>query len=433
MFDEKIDSYSQLILGCFLRNHGILLESDVHEADFIDEYRVIFVAMKKIVSSGHEIDLFRLSEDLGDTSIFRFIRQINEKDVACSTKNAQRLIDALREMVNKKRLLQIFVNAASKIEQDSDSKCVEVLSYVMRQATDVINRNKRQSYTAAEMAAHLIDDIERTSENKANGTQLGFSTGINKIDTHMGGYRAGDIIIIAGRPAMGKTALAISNMIACAKAGKKCGFISTEMTLTQVGERFAAQIASIDSYKLRTGDLDNNDYDAMTYAVSVMKDLPVVINDTSVMTVMDIRMQAQVWLSTCGLDILFIDYLTRLASGKPRERNSLEVGDIVTELKSLAKDFQIPVVLLAQLNRDVESRADKRPYASDLKESGRIEEEADVVMLLYRPSVYFDKCPDTGRLLSDDEAEVIIGKNRHGPSCDYRVKFNPSTMKWSDP
>ncbi|QJP13320.1 replicative DNA helicase [Starkeya sp. ORNL1] len=292
-----------------------------------------------------------------------------------------------------------------------------------------------------------------------DGHLSGLATGLDDLDAIMGGLQSSDLIILAGRPGMGKTALAtnIAYNVAAAYRGETlpdgsvravdggiCGFFSLEMSAEQLATRILAEQTEIPSYKIRRGDISESDFDKLAAGAQMMQTVPLYIDDTGGISIAQLRARARRLKRQRGLDFMVVDYLQLLTGSSKRasEGRVQEITEITTGLKALAKELAVPIMALSQLSRQVESRDDKRPQLSDLRESGSIEQDADVVMFVFREEYYLKgKEPkegteewfkwDTDLKAVQNTAEVIIGKQRHGPTGTVRVAFEPQFTRFS--
>jgi replicative DNA helicase len=232
------------------------------------------------------------------------------------------------------------------------------------------------------------------------------------------GLQPADLIIIAGRPSMGKTSLAM-NMAENAAVGHKVpvAVFSMEMPGAQLAMRMMASLGRINAHRVRTGKLDDDDWPRLTSAVSLLNESPIFIDDTPGLTPMELRARARRLKRDKGLGLIIVDYLQLMQSSEAEENRATEISNITRALKGLAKELNVPVIAMSQLNRSVEQRTDKRPVMSDLRESGAIEQDADVILFIYRDEVYNKDSPDKGT------ADIIIGKQRNGPIGDVRLTF----------
>jgi replicative DNA helicase len=303
-------------------------------------------------------------------------------------------------------------------------------------------------YTAVDMAANAY---------KRDGGLSGVSTGLADLDKQMGGLQRSDLIIIAGRPGMGKTALATNIAFHIAKNfraeeqpdgssqtvdGGIVGFFSLEMSAEQLATRVIAEQSTIPSYKIRRGDITEQEFVKVSDAAREMQAVPLYIDETGGITISQLTARARRLKRQRGLDVLVVDYIQLLSGSRKTDGRVQEITEITTGLKALAKELNVPVVALSQLSRQVESRDDKRPQLSDLRESGSIEQDADVVMFVFREEYYLkNKEPRAGtdehiKWQAEMEqvygvAEVIIGKQRHGPTGTVPVQFDAEVTRFS--
>ena len=249
----------------------------------------------------------------------------------------------------------------------------------------------------------------------------GVPTGFKDIDAVTGGWQASDLIILAARPGMGKTALALNWAVAAARNGFPTAVFSLEMSSSQLIMRLLASEAKIDSAKMRRGNLNENERDLLMRGMRQLNDLPALlsIDDTPAITMMELRSRCRRFQREHGLGLILIDYLQLLGRNVETryENREREISEISRSLKALAKELTVPVISLAQLNRGPDARPDKRPRMSDLRESGSMEQDADLVLFIYRDEYYHQSSEDAGK------AEVIIGKNRHGPMEKIDLAF----------
>ncbi|HEV7692631.1 MAG TPA: replicative DNA helicase [Hyphomonadaceae bacterium] len=295
---------------------------------------------------------------------------------------------------------------------------------------------------------------------KRDGKIAGVATGLTDLDNLLGGLHKSDLVILAARPSMGKTALAVNIAYHAAKNCKRSmgpngvmktddgavvGFFSLEMSSDQLANRVLADIANVPSDKIRGGDLTPSDYESIREAAIQMEGLPLYIDDMGAISISQIAARARRLQRTVGLDLLMVDYLQLITSsgGKKSENRVQEVTEITKSLKALAKELQIPIIALSQLSRQVENREDKRPQLSDLRESGSIEQDSDVVMFIYRESYYLERLePDAGSpahaewqakaTAKYNVAEIIIAKQRHGAIGRVEVGFQPARVRFTN-
>ena len=246
----------------------------------------------------------------------------------------------------------------------------------------------------------------------------GVATGYYELDGMTSGLQPSDLIIVAGRPSMGKTAVAINiAQNAAVKEGTAVAVFSMEMPAEQLALRMISSIGRIDQHKVRTGKLADDDWPRLTHAVGVLSEVKLFIDDTPALTPGDLRARCRRLAREHGIGMVVIDYLQLMQVPGNTENRATEISEISRSLKALAKELEVPVIALSQLNRSLEQRSDKRPVMSDLRESGAIEQDADLIMFIYRDEVYNEDSPDKG------VAEIIIGKQRNGPIGTRKLRF----------
>jgi replicative DNA helicase len=263
-----------------------------------------------------------------------------------------------------------------------------------------------------------FEHIEKLYDRKEHVT--GLATGFGKLDLMTAGFQPSDFVIIAGRPSMGKTAFALNiARHAAVQDRKRVLILSLEMSKEQLVQRLLCADAKVDSQKVRTGYLDPRDWTRLTNAAGRLTEAPIYIDDSPALSVLEARAKARRMKAEHGLDLVVIDYL-QLMRGRFQENRQQEISEISRSLKALAKELHVPVVGLSQLSRAVENREKKEPQLSDLRESGALEQDADLIMFLYRPERYGLQSEDGDRV-----ADVIIGKQRNGPTGKIQVTFIP--------
>ncbi|MGZ5053351.1 MAG: replicative DNA helicase [Methylobacter sp.] len=414
----KSNQLEEIIVSVLLNNPEKILTAQI-EARWFGKHRRIVEVMQSLAAKGVTVDAFSVADEFGgDGSMLAVVVDI-QRNVFGSKHNFDKYISDLRVLFESR----IIGDALHKAQQDianHDSPSA-VLSGLISESMKLVNaEGKNFNYTAKESMRCFVEKLEEIYDAKETGG-TGLKTGIDALDKSMGGMQPSDLTIVGARPGVGKTAFAVSVLRNIAKTGKRVGFFSTEMSVFQVMGRFTSMEANINAHKLRHADLDDLDYSRLTAATSIIAKFNMRICDKPAITIGELAMQARAWAADGGIDVIAVDYLTRLRIDKPSGNQNLDVGVIVTELKNLARNLNIPVIVLAQLNRQSASRKDKRPIMSDLRDSGIIEQEADQILMLYRPDE-----DETGT------PEVIIEKNRHGECGIVRCEFEPSIMCWRD-
>lgn len=273
----------------------------------------------------------------------------------------------------------------------------------------------------SKVTAKVVDDLE--TQMKRGSKLMGVPTGWRLLDKYIGGWNKGNLVIIAGRPGSGKTAMALSLTIGASDESKVL-FMSLEMSSEELSKRYISFFANIENYKIRSGNLKENEHQHIVESLYQLK-TDFFVDDDAKSTIQDIRAKAQLHKARHGLNLLIIDYL-QLVKGTKQNREQ-EIAEISRNLKILAKDLGITVICLAQLNRNSEQRADKRPMLSDLRESGSIEQDADLVMFPFRPQYYMQEQNEV-----ETDAELIIAKNRHGSTVTIPVQFEGKFTRYKE-
>lgn len=333
-------------------------------------------------------------------------------------------------IVYDKAVLRHVITGAGEIIQkgyDSKGDVDQYLDQAEKIIFEIAQRKVTKSFAhVKDIVKDSFKMIEQLYEKKEAVT--GVPTGFEDFDKMTSGLQPADLVILAGRPSMGKTALAL-NMggYAAIHAGFRVAIFSLEMSKEQLVQRLLCSEARVDSSRLRVGFLHESDWPKLTKAAGLLSEAPIYIDDAAAQTVLEMRAKCRRLQREKGLDLIIVDYL-QLVRGNARytESREREISDISRSLKALAKELHVPVVALSQLNRSVESRQDKRPQLSDLRESGALEQDADVISFVYRDEVYNKETPDKG------VAEVIIGKQRNGPIGTVRLAFLNSYTRFEN-
>jgi replicative DNA helicase len=275
------------------------------------------------------------------------------------------------------------------------------------------------------LLAQVVERIDELYHREGDSDVTGVPTGFNDLDRMTSGLQAGDLVIVAGRPSMGKTSFSmnIGEHVAI-EQGLPVAVFSMEMGAVQLAMRMIGSVGMLDQHRMRTGKLNQDDWPRLTHAVQKVEEAQIYIDETPALTSMELRARARRLARQCGqLGLIIIDYI-QLMSGSGGENRATEISEISRSLKGLAKELNCPVIALSQLNRSLEQRPNKRPVMSDLRESGAIEQDADVIIFIYRDEVYNPDSPDKGT------AEIIIGKQRNGPIGTVRLTFQGSSTRF---
>ena len=414
---------------------GLMLDNDswdqvaevVSEHDFYrHDHAQIFRAIAYLVSKESPYDAVTVSEYLHDIGELEKIGGLAYLGSIVQNTPSAANIKAYAEIVRERSVLRQLISVGATI---SDA----AFNTEGRDSSVILDEAERNVFEIAEQRARgrqgfsNIKDLLNASLDRidtlyhSDNPLTGLATGFDDFDARTSGLQRSDLIIVAGRPSMGKTAFAMNIAeYAAIKGGEPVAIFSMEMPSEQLTMRMMASLGRIDSNKVRTGKLDQDDWPALSSAVSLLSEAPLFIDDTPALTPGELRARARRLKRENGgkLGLIVIDYLQLMqgSSGKSENR-ATEISEISRSLKALAKELDVPVVALSQLNRSLEQRPNKRPVMSDLRESGAIEQDADVIAFIYRDEVYNEDSQDKGT------AEIIIGKQRNGPIGTLRLTF----------
>ena len=276
------------------------------------------------------------------------------------------------------------------------------------------------------LLSEVVERIDELYHREGDSDVTGVPTGFSDLDKMTSGLQAGDLVIVAGRPSMGKTSFSmnIGEHVAI-EQGLPVAVFSMEMGAVQLAMRMLGSVGMLDQHRMRTGKLQSDDWPRVTHAVQRMQDAQLYIDETPALSSVEVRARARRLARQCGkLGLIIIDYLQLMAANSAGENRATEISEISRSLKALAKELECPVIALSQLNRSLEQRPNKRPVMSDLRESGAIEQDADLILFIYRDEVYNPDSPDKGT------AEIIIGKQRNGPIGTVRLTFQGSSTRF---
>ena len=393
----------------------------IESQDFYrDAHRLIFEAVIRLYQVNEAVDLVTVTSELKKHDLLErvggavYLSQM--VDAVPTSANVASYCRILREKSIVRRLIEGATKIASQ-GYEPMANAQEYLDTAEKIIFDIAERRSRQGFLALK---DIVKDSFKAIEQLYERRELitGVPSGFSDLDRLTSGLQRSDLIIIAGRPSMGKTAFAL-NVVehAAIDAHKVCAVFSLEMSKEQLVQRMLCSRAEIDASRLRGGFLAENDWPKLTRAAGLLSEAPIFIDDSPALSVLEIRAKARRLQREHHLDLLVVDYLQLMRGVGKVESREREISEISRSLKALAKELNIPVVALSQLNRGVESRTDKRPQLSDLRESGSIEQDADVVAFIYRDEMYNPESPDMGK------AEVIVGKQRNGPTGRVMLAF----------
>lgn len=418
---QSLDAEESVLGGILLDSHSLdrVIELMGVEDFYRESHRKIFRAMVTLSERGEPIDLITLTDvlkskgELQEIGGATHLAELQEK--VPSAANIAQYAKIVREKAILRGLITVSNEIAGRCYSGADD-IDQFLDEAERLIYDVSEKRARPAFSKmSDMIMDTIKTVEKLYERKEMIT--GVATGFLDLDSKTAGLQPSDLIIVAARPSMGKTAFVLNiAQYAALHANVPVAVFSLEMSKEQLVMRMLCAEARVDNAKVRTGYLGERDFPRLAMAAGRLSDAPIYIDDTPGQNVLEMRAKARRLKREANIGLLIIDYL-QLMRGFAQENRTQELSEISRGLKSLAKELSIPVIALSQLNRQVELRADKRPIMSDIRESGSIEQDADVIMFIYRDEVYKSDSQDEGI------AEIIIGKQRNGPTGTVRLTF----------
>ena len=403
---------------------------------YVERHRLIFGAMMDLAAKGQPVDGLTIKDYLEQRSLLDNCggeSYLGELISAIPTSaNVKHYASIVRDRAVLRELLSVCSKVSQKVYQSPEIEVGDHLDQAEMDMLAVAERFSRSRPTFSKMSDLMIDGYHALEKRYAEKRAVtGTPTGFTDLDEITSGLQPSDLLIIAGRPAMGKTAFAMNLARNAAMQSDFPGSVavfSLEMSVQQIAMRMLACEARVNMKLLRTGRFSADDWRKLAAASGSLAESPIFIDDTPAISVTDLRSKCRRLKKETGkLNLIIIDYLQLMSGRADAERREQEISEITRSLKGLAKELDVPVIALSQLNRSLESRADKRPMMSDLRESGAIEQDADIIMFVYRDEVYNPDTPDKGM------AEIIIGKQRNGPVGSVELVFIKEYAKFANP
>ncbi|ADL02948.1 replicative DNA helicase [Lacrimispora saccharolytica] len=429
---HSIEAEQSVIGSMLMDRDAIITASEIVTAgDFYQhQYGIMFEAMLELFNENLPVDLVTLQNRLKEKDVppevssLEFVRDI------ITTVPTSANIKSYANIVRNKAVLRRLIKANEEIANTcyaGKEPLETILAVTEKTIFDLLqNRNSGDFVPIRQVAMNVLEKIEEASKNQ--GTVTGIPTGFIDLDYKTSGLQPSDFILIAARPSMGKTAFVLNLVDHIAvKKGLPAMVFSLEMSKEQLVNRMLAMESNVDSQKLRTGTLSDSDWDAVVEGIGVIGNSKLIIDDTPGISIGELRSKCRKMKLEYGLSVVIIDYLQLMSgSGKSGDNRQQEISEISRSLKGLARELNAPVIALSQLSRACETRQDHRPMLSDLRESGAIEQDADVVMFLYRDD-YYNKDTDMPNI-----AEVIIAKQRNGPIGTVNLVWRPEYTKFAN-
>ena len=424
----------QSILSAILIDNNTLPEvlETLSEKDFYREvHQKIFAAMVDLFERSEPADLITMTNILKEQGQLESVggaTYLSELvDTIPMATNAAHYAKIIHEKATLRRLIERAASITSRCFEDRGDM-EDILDFAERSIFDISEDKVRPAFhSLADILTDTYKAVEQAYENKVLVT--GVPTGYRELDQITSGFQPGDLVVIAGRPSMGKTALALNiTQSATAATGIPSAIFSLEMSKEQLSLRLLSSEARVDSSKMRGGFLKESDLARINRAAGTLYDLPIYIDDSPAISALEIRAKARRMKMEKGLGFIIVDYLQLMRGRASAERRDLEISEISGSLKALAKELHIPVVALSQLNRKVEDRSNRRPVLSDLRESGAIEQDADVIIFIYRDEVYNTEPDNPNRGI----AEIHVAKQRNGPIGTVKLTFLEHCTRFED-
>ncbi|MFA5984388.1 MAG: replicative DNA helicase [Methylococcaceae bacterium] len=423
---NSIQAEQAVIGGLMLDNQtwDAIADKIIEEDFYRKDHRLIFRTITQLADKQIPFDVITLSEsldavgELDDVGGLAYLGAL-ARDTP-SAANIVAYANIVRDRSVLRQLIHVGTNISDSAFNPDGRETSELLENAERQVFEIAEQRQRGQGGFApikSLLARAVDKIETLFEQEGNIT--GASTGFTDLDEMTSGLQPSDLIIIAGRPSMGKTTIAmnIAENIAI-KGDKPVAVFSMEMPGDSLAMRMMSSLGRIDQHKIRTGKLDDDEWPRLTSAINLLAETQLFIDDTPALSTTEVRSRARRLMREHGqLGLVVLDYLQLMQSPSSGDNRVQQISDISRGLKTLAKELNVPVVALSQLNRNLEQRPNKRPVMSDLRESGAIEQDADLIIFVYRDEVYNEDSPDKGI------AEIIIGKQRNGPLGTVRLTF----------
>jgi|SRR5680860_122346 len=420
---HSLDAEQAVLGGLMLDNNAWDQIADrISEEDFyLADHRAVFVAIRELADRQQPFDVITLSEHLtqrktlSDRSVLAYVGTLAHETPSAAN------IRAYADIVRERSILRQLIAVGTEIcdagfnADGRDSKILldEAEQRVFRIASQGLRAGFKDIKTLLKATVERIDALFEKDD-----PITGIATGFSEFDEKTSGLQPGDLVIVAGRPSMGKTSFAINIAeYAAVKQQASVAIFSMEMPGEQISMRMLASLGRIDQHRLRIGKLAEEDWPRLSSAVSVLTDTRLFVDDSAALTPTELRARSRRLKREHGLDLIIVDYLQLMQVPGTAENRATEISEISRGLKALAKELSVPVVALSQLNRSLEQRPNKRPVMSDLRESGAIEQDADLIAFIYRDEVYNEDSADKGT------AEIIISKQRNGPIGTTRLTF----------
>ncbi len=435
---NSVEAEQSLLGGLLIDNTAFDKVADLVSAEdfYRDDHKRIWRHVLKLLEAGKPADVVTVGESIeasedkdraGGSAYLGALAQNTP-----SALNIRRYAELVRERSVQRRLAQVATEIAETALSPSGKDVSQLLDEAESRIMEIGEAGNRgtQGFEGIQpVLARVFERIDHLYHQDNKSDVTGVATGFTDLDEKTAGFQPGDLIIVAGRPSMGKTAFAlnIAEHVSM-KEGGPVAIFSMEMGATQLAMRLLGSLARVDQHKMRTGRLNDEEWEKLSTAMGKLHEAPIFIDETAALNALELRSRARRMSRQYGkLGLVLVDSLQLMSASSAGENRATEISEISRSLKALAKALAVPVVALSQLTRALESRNDKRPMMSDLRESGAIEQDADVILFIYRDEVYFPEKPE-----SRGTAEIIIGKQRNGPIGKIDLTFLGEHTRFED-
>ena len=423
---EAIEMEKKLLSAMMLKESIVIpaVANILKDEDFYrEEHKIIYRALLRVYSRGTPPDILLVEDELRSMGELGRI----DRNYLFSLINAEfstSRAESFAKVIKGKALLRRLIESCDEIIEaacEEQLPVEEILNHAEKKIFAVSSKTNQTGFES--IGSILSDSFDKIRYiHNHPGETTGVKTELVDLDKILNGLQKSDLILLAARPSMGKTALALNIATNAAASGKVVAIFSLEMSKGQLGERILSSQSGVNSFNLKTGSLSDNDMNSLIDATINLEKQKMYIDDTAGATLMEMRAKIRRLKQENGLDLVVIDYLQLMQGGRQENRQQ-EISEISRSLKALARELDVPILALSQLSRSVEMRAEKKPQLSDLRESGSLEQDADIVMFLYRDEYY--NRDDTN---NQNIAELIIAKNRNGPTTSIRLQFQKEIM-----
>ena len=432
---HSVEAEQSVLGGLLLDNSAWERSSDtLNEDDFYrHDHRLIWQHIARLINLSRPADVVTVNVSLSSAGKSEEVGGLAYLNALAHNTPSAANIRRYAEIVRERSMLRKLVSVADEISADAFNPLGKEARQLLDEAEAKVFKIAQEGARSTTgfrviqpLLSEVVDRIDELYHREGDSDVTGVPTGFSDLDKMTSGLQKGDLVIVAGRPSMGKTAFSmnIAEYVAI-EQGLPVAVFSMEMGAVQLAMRMLGSVGMLDQHRMRTGKLLAEDWPRVTHAVQKMQDAQLHIDETPALSSGEVRSRARRLARQCGtLGLIVIDYLQLMGASTSGENRATEISEISRSLKSLAKELECPVIALSQLNRSLEQRPNKRPIMSDLRESGAIEQDADLILFIYRDEVYNPDSPDKGT------AEIIIGKQRNGPIGSVRMTFQGSSTRF---